>query len=118
MNGFAAALMAAGAVNTAIPPTPPDTPQRGEVIIDGARDPVAIGCMLDFSRSNKSLHRILHRVVVTKDPKWGTIWRADSSFPASHGYAPMWWRTVCSKESILERPLKMFDPSQSIGRLK
>jgi hypothetical protein len=59
------------------------------------------------------------KVVVTKSPKWGTIWRQDEAFPVDHpGDKPIIFRTICSKDVVVVRPLEMFNPKASIKPLK
>jgi hypothetical protein len=101
----------------ALPPMPPEAPARDEVVIDGTGDAVAANCAKDFDEMGTRLRYTRLRVVTTRSPKWGTVWRADFSMPVGGGVSPLLSRYVCSKEASLIRPLKMFDPAASIPPL-
>jgi len=90
-------------------PIPPTAPQASEVAVSGESDPVSEECA-----SEGTLHKP-GRVLVTRSPEWGTIWRADFTVPTDE--ASPRWRFVCWKDGRLLRPLEMPDPSQSIPPL-
>jgi hypothetical protein len=106
-----------GCADQTLPPMPEDAPQQDEVMISGESDPVAAKCADIVGRVLRDTGETTLRVVVTISPQWGTVWRADSSFPSDNTEPPMLWRTVCWKGGGLMRPLEMFDPSKSIPRL-
>ena len=96
---------------------PPDAPQKDENVINGSNDDVARKCADMSAKLTTLLGAKTLRVIVTKSPRWGTVWRADTAHPLADGDPPMLMRTVCSKSFVLERPLEMFDPSKSIPPL-
>jgi len=95
---------------------PADIPQREETVISGKDDAVAGQCAERARKSADILGDRILRVVVTQNPRWGTVWRADSAHPTP-GAAPTLWRTVCWKDSSFVRPLQMFDKTKSIPPL-
>ena len=95
---------------------PADIPQKEETIISGKDDAVADQCAERARKSADILGDRILRVVVTQNPRWGTVWRADSAHPVP-GAAPTLWRTVCWKDSSFVRPLQMFDKSKNIPPL-
>ncbi len=102
----------------ALPAMPADAPAKDEIVIGGEHDPVGMRCARDARKMWKSLKMTPLKVVIVKSPKWGTVWRADAAFPVRKtGDTPNIERSVCWKNGELLRPLEMFDPSQSIGRL-
>lgn len=96
---------------------PPDAPAPDEVVINPLSDAVAERCAKSTDRVTKELGAKVIKVVVTHSPRWGTIWRADTSNPLPDGYPPMLSRTTCTKDIDIWRPLDMFDPSKSTPRL-
>ncbi len=63
-------------------------------------------------------------VVISRNPRWGVVWRADSVMPESPEYR---FRRICwqiphpqggVKYMLEDRPLDMFDPTQSVGPLQ
>jgi len=96
---------------------PPDAPEAGEELAAADIDPVATRCAAYADAVRERTGVKLLKVVITTSPRWGTVWRADSAFPGSPGAAPNLWRTVCWDGGVLERPLQMFDPRQSIPAL-
>jgi hypothetical protein len=61
------------------------------------------------------------RKVVTQNPKYGVVWRADVA--ASGADTPdtrliCWKRPGHSDFSFISHPLEMFDPSQSVAPLE
>jgi hypothetical protein len=90
-------------------PIAPGMPQPDEATITGENDPVAAACASEGALYNPQ------RVLVTRSPEWGTIWRAD--FTAVTDGASSEWRFVCWSNGRLLRPLEMFDTSQSIPPL-
>jgi hypothetical protein len=101
-----------------LPPMPAPAPQKDEVAISGENDLVATRCRKNEGELWNKLGLTPLRVVITKSPMWGTIWRSDAAFPTfAPGESPILFRTVCWEKGVLERPLVMFDPSQSIPRL-
>jgi hypothetical protein len=107
------------AAGTALPPMPPDAPDKTEIVISGVGDVVAIRCAKNAAVMGKHLKTTQLKVVVTRSPRWGTIWRQDVAFPVDHpGDRPIIFRTVCCKDIENIRPLEMFDPKASIGPLK
>ena len=98
---------------------PSATPQKDEIAISGAGDSQATKCASYEAGMQRRLKLTLLKVVVTKSPGWGTIWRADTAFPIKKaGERPIVFRTTCWKGSIEERPLEMFDPKASIPPLR
>jgi hypothetical protein len=95
---------------------PADIPQKEEKVITGKDDAVADQCAARARKSADILGDRILRVVVTDNPRWGTVWRADSAHPVP-GSAPTLWRTVCWKDSSFVRPLQMFDKSKNIPPL-
>ena len=118
----ATALLAgpSGAVIVAdpsLPPMPADAPAPDETPLATADDPVVLKCAKFAETLDRGTGTQRIKVVVTRSPRWGTVWRADSAFPAAGDEPPGLWRTVCWTGGVLERPLQMFDPSQSIPPL-
>jgi hypothetical protein len=97
---------------------PPDAPEGDEIVIHGESDKVAADCANQVRKMSASLGATIIKTVVTVNPRWGTIWRADVSHPLPDGYPPMLWREVCTGKFFVSRPLEMFDPSKSIPRLQ
>lgn len=95
---------------------PADIPQREETVISGKDDAVADQCAQRARKSAAILGDRILRVVVTDNPRWGTVWRADSAHPVAGG-APTLWRTVCWKDSSFVRPLQMYDKTKNIPPL-
>lgn len=56
---------------------PPHVPARDEVVLAGTADPVAQRCAEIAERFTISADSRIVRVLVTRSPEWGTIWRAD-----------------------------------------
>lgn len=107
----------ATAADPRLPPMPADAPAADETAFATPDDPVVLKCanyaeMLDRGAGTRRV-----KVVVTRSPRWGTVWRADSAFPAQGAEPAILWRTVCWKDGVLERPLDMFDPGQNIPPL-
>ena len=112
---LAVVLSVAACTSPPLPPTPPEAPQRGEMIIVGEDDPITIQCAGDFDGSwVASGPQNPRRVLVTSDPEWGTVWRADA---APYDEPGNLWRIVCWKNGALVRPLEMTDAAQSIAPL-
>lgn len=112
---LAVVLSMAACTSPPLPPTPPETPQRGEMIIGGEDDPITSQCAGDFDGSWVAPGpQNPRRVLVTSDPEWGTVWRADA---APYDEPGNLWRIVCWKNGALVRPLEMTDASQSIPPL-
>jgi hypothetical protein len=97
---------------------PPVAPLADERIIDGKGDPVASDCASSEIERLKSSHAKVRKIVITRSPKWGTIWRADAVVPTDLDGQPMLERTVCTEHLVVERPLVMLDPKKSIPPLK
>ena len=95
---------------------PADVPQKAETVISGKNDAVAEGCADRAKKSASILGDRIIRVVITQNPRWGTVWRADSAHPTP-GAAPTLWRTVCWKDSSFVRPLQMYDKTKNIPPL-
>ncbi len=108
---------AADAVAPRLPPMPADAPAPDETPLATPDDPVVLKCVKNAEMMDRGTGRRRIKVVVTLSPGWGTVWRADSAFPAEGGEQPVLWRSVCWKGGVLERPLEMFDPSRSIPPL-
>jgi len=95
----------------------PDAPGPDEKPISGASDAVAENCAKSQARAAKALHETILKVRITHSPRYGTIWRADTTSPLIGGYRFV-SRTVCWKGMEVIRPLDMFDPSKSIPPLE
>lgn len=108
---------AASAPQPRLPPMPADAPAPDETPLATPDDPVVLKCVKNAEMMDRGTGTRRVKVVVTRSPRWGTVWRADSAFPAEGAEPPELWRTVCWKRGVLERPLEMFDPSQSIPPL-
>jgi hypothetical protein len=119
----AAAVLSTGSAGAApanaprLPPTPADAPAPDETPLETRDDPVVLRCEKHAQAMEQGTGRRRVKVVITQSPRWGTVWRVDSAFPAEGGAPPSLWRTVCWKSGVLERPLDMFDPSQSVPPL-
>ncbi len=99
------------------PPPGPGTETR----VKGDRSEVVARCDEMMGRTIKALGWKLKRRIVTQDPKWGLVWRADL---APEDDPRTWFRDTCwsrsgkaSGVSISSRPLEMFDPKQSVPPL-
>ena len=102
------------AAGVALPPMPPDAPDKTETIISGVGDAVASRCSAAEAVRGKRLKTTQLKVVVTKSPKWGTIWRQDVAFPVDHpGDQPIIFRTICSKDVEVVRPLRCLTPKRA-----
>lgn len=108
---------AAGAADPRSPPMPADAPAPDETPLATPDDPVVLKCVKYAEMLDRGTGMRRVKVVVTRGPRWGTVWRADSVFPAQGAEPPVLWRTVCWNGGVLERPLEMFDPGQSIPPL-
>jgi hypothetical protein len=80
-------------------------PQADERTVNGKGDPVAIECASDDEETRNEVQGKLLKIVITRSPKWGTIWRADVAVPhAPPPSPPPWstpraagpWRVVCA----------------------
>ena len=97
---------------------PADAPDKDETILATLNDAVADHCAKNAKAMAKDLGSTILRVVVTKSPRWGTIWRADTSDKITGGYPPILSRTVCWKGAEAIMPLNMFDPAKNIPPLQ
>jgi hypothetical protein len=109
------ALAFAASINGALagerprmPPMPPSSPQPGETNVDATNDPVVMRCAelqtKMIAGQNSKLRWKIAAIRIAHNPKWGTVWRADT-FSLADGHQPaMRWRTVCSKTRTVERP--------------
>lgn len=95
---------------------PADAPALDEVVINPLSDAVAERCAKSADQMTKEPGEKILKVVVTRSPRWGTIWRADISHPLPDGYPPMLSRTICTHSIDIWKPLDMFDLSKSIPR--
>lgn len=95
---------------------PPDAPAHDEILIERGDDPVSKECSGFLAQMRSAPGQAIVRVVVTRSPQWGVVWRADMSISAPDD-EPMLFRIVCSKENSLVRPLEMADPTQNIPPL-
>jgi len=90
------------------PPMPPLSPQPDETTVDATNDPVVMRCA-EFETKmiagpNSKLRLKIAAIRIAHNPKWGTVWRADT-FSLADGHQPaMRWRTVCSKTRTVEQP--------------
>jgi hypothetical protein len=101
-----------------IPPMPPPALQKDEIVFTAVDDPVVKMCAGNENRMRKALKFRILKVVITRSPKWGTVWRADVAFPTdSTQDEPIVFRTTCWKQGIDQRPLQMFNPDASIPPL-
>ncbi len=96
---------------------PPAVPQRDEVVINGWKDAVALHCTEREQNVWNQLNLKPVRIVVTRAPKYGTVWRADVAFPGDAHEADL-WRSICWANGTAERPLERIDTGNSIPRLK
>jgi hypothetical protein len=94
---------------------PPDAPASNEVQITTLVDPNVKVCVKSAESIIQKVDATVVRVVITRSPRYGEVWRADS---ATHDHPPILFRHVCSKAGSLVRPLEMFDPKQSISPLR
>jgi hypothetical protein len=115
LAAVAVILSTAACTSPPLPPIPPDAPQGGETVVSGEEDAVAIQCAGDFDGSWTAPEPgNPRRVLVTSNPEWGTVWRADA---APYDEPGNLWRVVCWKNGALIRPLEMTDAAQSIPPL-
>jgi hypothetical protein len=96
---------------------PADAPEKDETTISGQYDKVAQQCADSVNNLASAIGSTILRTVVTRSPRWGTIFRADTSHMPTGSTKPILTRTVCMKDFDLVRPLEMFDPSKSIPLL-
>lgn len=78
---------------------PPETPGADEVAVSGSSDPVARRCADSAERYTIAEESRIIRVLVTRSPQWGIVWRAD----IGGGDRPM-MRFTCSATSTSYRP--------------
>lgn len=100
-----------------LPEMPPAAPGPDERSAGDVQDEVVSRCAQFAQKMREGVGTRLVKVVVTDSPNWGTIWRADSAFPASAGEPPYLWRSACWNGGVLERPVGMFDPKDSVPPL-
>ncbi|HEX4183100.1 MAG TPA: hypothetical protein VHY34_07570 [Caulobacteraceae bacterium] len=100
------------------PPPGPGT----ETVLDADPSGVATHCKA-MAEDDGRLGRKFVSVVVSQNPRWGVVWRADvvmAEYPDIPSRLMCWRRAGApgpDKFSFLVRPLEMFDPAQSIGPL-
>jgi hypothetical protein len=112
---LAGILSTAACTSPSRPPIPPDAPQGGETVIGGEDDPITVQCAGDFGGSWTAPGPANpRRILVTSNPEWGTIWRADA---APYDEPGTLWRIVCWRNGALLRPLETTDAAQSIPPL-
>lgn len=98
------------------PPEPGDAPRAG-------RDPGGIvdRCEAMIRRETAALGWKVSRTLITNDPNWGVVWRADVATPDDPPYVTRetcWMRKGPSPGlSLSSQPLVMFDPRQSLRPL-
>lgn len=85
-------------------PFPPDSPALEETVLAGSADPVVQRCADLAERSAIAAESSILRVLITKSPEWGVIWRAD----LGGGGQPV-ERITCTENSSASRPLDMGD---------
>ena len=120
-NRFVRAAQAGGTLGRDEQPLEPPADPGTEPRLTDDTPSVVAHCEMAFRDMNKRLSWATLRVVISRNPKWGVVWRADvapsddldSIFrntcwrrPGHHGFA------------FSTRPLDMFDPAASIGPLK
>jgi len=109
---FAASINVASAGEpTGMPSMPPSSPQPDETNVDATNDPVVMRCA-EFETKmiagqNSKLHWKIAAIRIAHNPKWGTIWRADTFSRGDDHQPAMRWRTVCSKTRTVERPFEV-----------
>ncbi len=92
----------------ALSPSPPAEPQRDEIPFDGKGDKVAKGCADYEVGMAARLHMKIVTVRIAHNPRWGTVWRADTALRTGDHDPVLWWRTICTKTVIEERPFAVF----------
>lgn len=85
---------------------PPAAPASDEAVLAGDADPVAQRCAGLAERLAIGSDSRVVRVMVTRSPDWGTIWRADLAAAGR----PM-ERFTCTENTSASRPLEMGDES-------
>jgi len=96
----------------------PDSPGPDETIISGASDAVAENCAKSAERLAKDLGSTIVNIRITRSPRYGTIWRADTSHFYPEIKKLIVTRTICWKGMEVLRPLSMFDPSKNTPPLQ
>jgi hypothetical protein len=118
-NSEMSRMRAEGTIDTNdLPLEPPPDPGTEPRLPD---DPsgLAAACETGLRKMSTDLRWPLTRHVVTRNPKWGVVWRADV---APQRQASTWLRETCWHApgggiSLSSRPLEMFDKSQNIKPL-
>ncbi len=101
------------------PIAPPPDP-GSETRIDADSSGVAAKCDQIIGKELSELGWKLQRKIVTRSPKWGVVWRADTvtTAPDSLFRETCWSRTGrLSGISTATQPLEMFDPKASLQPL-
>jgi hypothetical protein len=83
---------------------PPAAPEPGEVVLSGSADPAIRHCADIAERLTIATDSRIVRVLVTRSPDWGTIWRADIA-----GADQTVERFTCTSHATSSRPLVMGD---------
>jgi hypothetical protein len=79
---------------------PPPAPGAEELVLPSSSDPVVRRCADSAERWTIAADTRVLRVLITKSPEWGTIWRAD----IAGGDRPA-ERFTCTSDSTSSRPL-------------
>jgi len=93
----------------AVQQQPPFAPDNTETVISGDHDSIANRCVEDQKIMQTVTDQTVLKVVITKSPIWGTLWRADIS--NAKGPPPgVVFRSVCWSGGTLVRLLDMGGP--------
>jgi len=122
-NQFISRSQAMGLIGPDSEPLGPPGDPGSETRLDPAKSGVADQCE-DAERSYLRFGWRFSRVVVSLNPRFGVVWRADFTQP---GYRSIGARMICSQAQgtdgirrlLVEiHPLEMFDPKQSLHALE
>jgi hypothetical protein len=83
------------------------SPQPDETVISGKNDPVAADCAAIEAPWTKWMDERIVKVLITRSPKYGTIWRADVNMCGScrRQKQPFLERVICSKDNVVGAPV-------------
>jgi hypothetical protein len=120
-NHFVRSAQASGLLGPDEQPLEPPADPGAEPRLADDSSSVVAHCEMAFRDMNKRLAWTTLRVVISRNPQWGVVWRADvapSDDPDSTFRNICWRRRGHPGIALETRPLMMFDPAQSIGPLK
>jgi hypothetical protein len=120
-NRFVRSAQSEGILSRDGEPVAPPASPGNEVRVTGALSGAAAQCDVAVRKMNAEMNWKIARAVVSRNPKWGVVWRGDAVSPK---YPNTPFRDVCwvrpghaGSISMSTQPLEMFDLAQSVAPL-